>query len=233
MNSFLELQQALQSDLNINSDSTLFPLTTVKLALNRSYIKCGALFLWPETESAKKTSSVANREYYDYPNTFRPDSIWKLIIDGNDYGEPIAFRDYLYEKENNIPSGRDRIWSSQWRRYFVYPTPTSDGDMNIYVWGQKSVDTMTNDGDTTIWSNSMPECNEAVVLEAAAILKNKGEDEKPGEFRSQEAKQILVVAWGKIRSSQKKYQKTKTQYNIPDYLDHRTRFSKSKVIGNF
>ncbi len=230
MNTFLELQQEVQSDLTIGSESSLFPLATVKRAINRAYIKAGGLFLWPETEDAKKTSSVASQEYYDYPNNWRPDSIWKLVVDNQDYGDPLAFKDYLYEKENDIPSGESYLWSSQWRRYFIYPTPTTDGDFNISVWGQKTVDALSSDSDLTIWSYSMPECNEAIILEATAILKSKGEEEKAGEFRSTEAKQILIVAWGKIRQNQAKYMKTLPFFDVTDMFGQA---NTKQRIGNF
>jgi len=225
MNLFSELITAVQSDLTINDDSTLYPIATVKLALNRAYIKCGGLFLWPETEDAKKTSTQANIEYYDYPATWRPDSIWKLEVDDVDYGDPLGFKDYMFEKENDVPCGRDYIWSSQHRRYFIYPIPTTAGDYNISVWGQKTVDALTNDGDVTIWSYSMPECNEAVVLEAEAILKKKGQDVRitssggtMGDLISVEAKQILSVAWSKIRQGQEKYQQTQPMFDTPDFF---------------
>ena len=222
MNLFSELQQAVQSDVNVGSESTLFPPTTIKLAINRAYFKSAGLFRWAETEDAKKTSTQLGIDYYDYPETWRPDSIWKLVVDDVDYGNPLSFKDYQYEIEhkvgNTLPSGRERIWTSQWRRYFIYPTPTVAGDYNISVFGQRAVEAMDADADVTIFSYSMPECNEAIILEAVAILKGKGEDDKGGQFRSAEAKQILAVAWGKVRQDQAKYQTIQPMFNVPDYF---------------
>lgn len=232
MDTYLELQTEVQSDLNVDSNSTLFPLTTIKRVINRSYIKCGGLFRWPETEDAKKTSTVASQEYYDYPDTWRPDSIWKLTVDSTDYGDPLDFRDYLYEKEQDIPSGVDRMWSQQWRRFFIYPTPTTSGDNNISVWGQKIVTALSADGDITIFSYSMPECNDAIVLEASAILKAKGEDQTTTQFKSAEAKQILTIAWGKIRQERAKFEKTTPFFDVPDYFGSKTQDIKND-IGNF
>ncbi len=230
MNLFSELISAVQSDLTVDSTSSLFPLTTIKLALNRAYIKSGGLFRWPETEDAKKTSTQANQDYYDYPETWRPDTIWKLTVDGNDYGDPLAFKDFLYETENDIPCGEDYLWANQWRRFFIYPTPTVAGSNNIVVWGQMVVESLVEDDDITIWSYSMPECNEAVVLEAVAILKVKGEDDKSAEFRSAEAKGILAMAWSKIKQEQAKYEKTTPFLDIPDYYGD----TKSEdIIGDF
>lgn len=235
MNLFSELIQAVQSDMNVDGNSSQFPLATIKLALNRAYIKSGALFRWPDLEDAKKTSTEANQEYYDYPENWRPDSIWKLSVDGVRYGEnpdgsPLVYDDYLNWREDN-PDSTDKKWSNQWRRYFIYPVPTTDGDNNITVWGIRNVDTLVNDGDATIFSYSMPECNEAIILEAVAILKTKGEDAKASQFASAEAKQILVVAWSKIKQEQQKYKQVKPLFYVGDMFAGR---SDAEIkIGNF
>lgn len=222
MDLFSELITAVQSDLNIGDESSLFPLATVKLAINRAYRKAGALFPWPELQDAKKTSSVANQEYYDYPDTWRPLSVWKLTVGDERYGEepdgsPLSYDDYLNWKED-YPSSTDKKWANQWRRYFIWPIPTTNGDNNICIWGITNVETLTNNSDVTIFSYSMPECNEALVLEAVAILKSKGEEEKKGEFRSLEAKQILAGAWGKIRAEKAKYEKNQPAFDVPNYF---------------
>ena len=229
MDLFSELISAVQSDLTIGDESTLYPLATIKLAINRAYRKSGGLFRWPELEDAKVTTTQLDINYYDYPQAWIPSSIWKLVVGTADYGDPIAYKDFLYETENDIPCGEDYLWANQWRRYFIYPTPTAAGT-NITIWGQMAVTTLTADADVTIWSYSMPECNEAVVLEAVAILKAKGEEEKSGEFRSAEAKQILVVAWSKIKQDRAKYEKTTPFFNVKDMFG---KTKTSDIIGNF
>ena len=218
MDSFSELQTAVYSDITANSDSTLFPLATVKLAINRAYRKAGGLFRWAELEDAQKTSTVASQFYYDYPDNWRPDSAWKVLVDDVDYGDPLVFKDYLYEKEQDIPSGADYLWASQWRRFFLYPTPTASGSKNISIWGYKVVTTLTADSDVTIFSYSMPECNEAVVLEAVAILQAKGENEESSMFKSVEAKQMLATAWDQLKEEQAKYETTTPFLNVPNFF---------------
>lgn len=233
MDTFLEMIEAVQSDLTIGDESSLMPLATVKLAINRAYVgKVSALFKWPQTEDAKLTSTEAGLEYYDYPNLWRPNSIWKLVVDGTDYEDPLAFRDYQYEKNNELPSGFTKIWANKALKYFIYPIPTTNGSNNIEVHGQVIPEKMTSDGDTTIFSYNMPECNEAIVLEAKAILKSKGEEPKIGQFASAEAKQILVSAWGKLRQEQAKYEKTIPMLNVGDMFSHRSSVSRGR-IGNF
>ena len=156
-------------------------------------------------------------------------------MDGVRYGEnpdgsPLVYDDYLNWREDN-PDSTDKKWSNQWRRYFIYPVPTTDGDNNITVWGIRNVDTLVNDGDATIFSYSMPECNEAIILEAVAILKTKGEDAKASQFASAEAKQILVVAWSKIKQEQQKYKQVKPLFFVGDMFAGR---SDAEIkIGNF
>ena len=116
MNTFSDIDTALASDLNATSTSSLFSETTRKSAINRAYLRCAGLFRWPQTEDAKKTSTQANIEYYDYPETWRSDSIWKLTVDSIDYGDPTDYKDYLYERENDIPSGEEYLWANQHRR---------------------------------------------------------------------------------------------------------------------
>lgn len=234
MDTFLELQTTVQSDMTIGSESTLYPIGTVKLAINRAYRKAAGLFRWSELEDAKKTSTVANQEYYDYPDNWQPDSVWKVTVDDERYGEepygsPLSFPDYLNWREDN-PSSTDKKWTSQWRRYFIYPIPTTNGSNNICIWGQKAVSSMSADGDITIFSYSMPECNEAIVLEAVAILRAKGEDQNMTEFKSAEAKQILAIAWGKIRQNQDKYKKTEPMLHVDDMFG---RPQSKNLIGRF
>lgn len=237
MDLFSELVAAVQSDLTIGAESTLVTPETVKLAINRSYRKAGGLFRWAETEDAKKTSTEDGQEYYTFPDNWRPDSIWKLKVDGVRYGEgkdgsPMLFPDFLNWKED-FPDSTDLKWSTQWRRYFISPIPTSNGNNNIEIWGQKVVDKLVNDSDVTIFSYSLPECNDAIVLEAEAILKRKNEEAADAsQFFSPEAKQILIVAWNKIKQEQAKYEKTEPMFNVPDMFRRSTN-GNNTAIGDF
>ena len=168
MDTFAELISAVQSDLNVGSESSLFPLATVKLAINRAYInKVAALFRWPETKDAKTTSTNSGIDYYDYPQKFRTNSMYKLVIDGVRYGlepdgSPMEFTDFLNWKEDGI-SSTDKRWSDYQRKIFISPTPTSNGTNNMDVYGYKVPDKLTSDSDVTVFSYSTPECNEAIV----------------------------------------------------------------------
>lgn len=237
LNLFSDLISAVQSDLNVDDNSPLFPEATVKSAINRAYILASGLFKWSGTEDAKKTSTQSNLEYYDYPSNWRDDSVWRIEVDGTQYGEdpdgsPMRFEDYLvWRADSNNANSTKKKWANQKRRFFIYPVPTSAGDYNISVWGQRIVDELVNDSDYTIFSYSMPECNEAIVKEAVAILKAKGEEDKASEFRSAQAKQILVLAWNKIQQEQAKYEKDQPFFDVPDYFGSGNK--KEDIIGNF
>ena len=231
MDLFSDLIQAVQDDITVGAESALYNPALIKRAINRAYRKAGALFPWPELMDAKKTVTQANQEYYDYPRNWRSLSVWKLTITdstGTDirYGEepdgsPLSFDDYLAWRQDN-PDSTTKKWANQWRRYFIYPIPTANGSLDtginvISIWGQMVTETLVDDTDTTIFSYSANEGNEAIVLEAVAILKAKGEQEKAGEFRSVEAKQILTAYWVRIRKEMAKYEKNMPFFDVPDF----------------
>lgn len=225
MDDLADLVQAVQDDLNVGEESTLYSPGVIKRSINRAKRKVEGLYPWPELQDAKKTSSQTNQEYYDYPQNWRSNSIWKLVSvdsEGNEvrYGEdpdgsPLSFDDYLVWKEDN-PDSTEKKWANQWRRFFVWPVPTSAGTNNIHVWGIKVTSDLSADSDETVFSHSTPEANEAIVLETVAILKSKGDQEKSGEFRSTEAKQILSVAWSKIKKEMAKYEKNQPFFEVSD-----------------
>lgn len=220
MDTLEDIRIAVQDDLTVGDESTLYSPNLIDRAINRAYRKVGGLFPWPELQDALKTSTQVNQEYYDYPTTWRSNSIWKVVIDDIRYGEdpdgsPLSFDDYLNWKED-FPDSTDKKWANQWRRFFVWPIPTAQGDNNITVWGIKVVASLSAGSDTTVFSYSMPEANEAIQLEAVAILKSKSDDDKSAQFRSAEAKQILVVAWNKIAKEQAKYEKNQPFFYVSD-----------------
>lgn len=232
MDTLSQLVAAVRDDLTVGEESSLYHETSIVLSLNRAKRKAEALFPWPELQDAKKTTTQSNFNYYDYPQTWRSNSIWKLTVTNSSgeeerYGEdpdgsPLTFDDFLNWKED-YPDSTDKKWANQERRYFISPTPTFTGNLNtgigvISVWGIMTTEDLSEDADTTIFSYSMPEGNEAIVLEAVAILKAKGENEKSSEFKSLEAKQILAVAWQRIIKEKAKYEKDQPFFEVPDFF---------------
>ncbi len=224
LNTLGEMDAALLSDLNATTDSTLFPTNTRKMALNRAYRKCAALFRWPALEDSKKTSTGVGQYYYDAPTTWRPDSIWRVEVDGVPYGDapdfrPTEFSDYLnWKSDAGNANSQEKKWATQWRRYFITPTPQTQGNKNICVWGQLNVTPLSSDSDVTIFSTNMPDCNEAIVLEAGAMLKKKGEAVDMGQMLSVEAKSILSIAYNKIKQERSRVEKIEPMFNVPNFF---------------
>ena len=245
VNTFAEMLSTLQSDLTVDATSSLFDPNTASLALARSYRKIAAMYKWPATRDAKKTSTVAGQEYYDYPTNWRPDTIWKLMVDGVDYGDPLALKDYYLEQENNYPSGLTLLWGNQHNRFFITNNglpPQTNGDNNIVIFGFKVVDPLVNPTDVTIFSYNMPELNEAIILEASAILKQKGEIMQVlrrlyisgSELLSYQATSIVNAAWQKIAQENAKYEKTIPMFQVPNlFPGGRSRNNIQWSIGNF
>lgn len=220
LETLLDMRGIVQSDLSVGVGSSLYPPTTIDAALNRSYTKSYRLFRWPGTEWAKNTVTQANQEYYDAPTDFVPDSIWRVLVDDDQYGEdtdgtPITFHDYLKWKIDN-PNSTTKKWAKQWTRYFIHPTPTT-ADLVICIHGQINPSLMESESDTTIFSYNLPECNEAIIMEAEAILKHKGASPKDGEFYSAEAKGILSISFSRIKQDNSMEKKIQPMLKVPDF----------------
>lgn len=238
----VDMRSGVQTGLNASDSSSLYPPATIDLAINRAYVnKVSRLFRWPKLESAKTTATQANIENYDLPdkdNSDDPwsvDSAWRLQIGDDYYGEdpdysPMVFQDFLDWKADSVnASSTDKKWAVHGHQVFIYPTPTVK-DLVISMWGQKVAVEMSLDTSTTIFSGTMPEGNEAIVLEAVAMLKKKGEAEQSGQMLSDEAKQILVIAYSKLRQERAKYEKTQPMFNVDDMFASK---KGSHPTGNF
>lgn len=240
MDTLIEMREALQSDFSVGENSSFFPPEVIDSALNRAYRKVGALFDWPQLEDAKKTVTEANENYLDAPKTWKANSMWRLEINGVPYGDdpdhaPMSYHDFLdWKSDSNNANSTDKKWAIQWLRYFFTPTPTEAG-LVVCIWGQKNVAKMTDDDDITIFSYNSPHCNEAIVLEADAILNRKSNTIDEGRFLSAEAKQILVLENSKLRKLQARSKKTQVQYNTPDFYATNGNGIKSSsdLIGRF
>lgn len=217
-----EIRTIVQSDLNVTSSSSQFPPATIDSAINRAYRSGGSLFKWPALQDAKKTVTELNINYADAPTNWRPNSIWRLTIDGEPYGDepdysPLKFKDFLDWLDDDNAILTEKHWSVQWLRYFFNPTPSQAG-LEICIWGQENVEKLTADNSETIFTDNLPECNDAIAKEATAILKHKGELPKTGELFSAEAKTIFALAFGKIKKESGKYVKVYPFLNVPNFF---------------
>lgn len=235
METLQNIREAVQSELNVSSTSSLFSPTLIDKTIIRAYDKVQGLFKWPQLQDAKTTETQNGINYYDAPDNWRPQSIWRLAVNHVQYGEepdgsPLSFPDFLTWKEEN-PNSTLKKWSMQWLRYFISPTPTAS-EIPICIWGQKNAPAITpgTDAAVTIFSQNMPECNEALALEASAMLKRKGEKEQSGQLVSQEANAIFIVAFTKFTKDTAKQEKIMPFLHVPDMFG---RSNSKPNIGNF
>lgn len=236
VNTLAEMDAALTDDLNVDATNSIFPEATRIRALNRAYRKAAALFNWPQLMDAKKTTTQLNQDYYDVPTGWRPFSMWKLKINDETYGEdpdgsPIKFADFLIFKED-LPNDTTRKWALQEKRFFVTPTPTTAG-LQICAWGQKNVTALAEDGDTTVFSYNAVGCNEAIILEASAILKKKGEQDEKGQMLSKEAGAMLAVEFGRFGGQRANSEKIQPFFHVQDMFATRGKGARVTDIGNF
>lgn len=238
MDTFLDLITAVESDLTIGDEVSFISRDTTKLAINRARIKCESAYKWPELQDAKQTTTQTGLEYYTYPQEFKTNSIFRLEVDSVQWGEdpdgsPMRYEDYLqWRGDTYNANSTDKNWSNQQRRYFIYPVPTTSTAV-ISIWGQKVGDELVNDADTTVFSYSAPEVNEAIVLEAKAILRGKAEQEQQGQFYSIEAKALLGIAWNKIKQESGKYEKTQPFFEVGDMFRSNGTGGSNNNIGRF
>ena len=235
MDTFEDIIQAIQDDLTIDDNSSLYPLALVKRYANRAKAKAEGLFRWPQLIDSKETSSKVSQEYYEYPDRWRTNSIYRVEMDDLQYGEdpdgsPMLWNDYLaWRRDSGNASSTDKKWGNHGRLYFIFPVPTTNGSNNITIWGLKVTPDLSADGDTTVFSYNMPEGNEAIVREAVAMLKKKGQDSEGGEFVSVEAKNLLVVAFGKLKDEMSKYESVQPLFNVGDMFGNSAQDLQNKI----
>ena len=176
---------------------------------------------WPFTEKAKYTTSRAGALYYDYPDSFRSDSIRLLQIeqeDGTmaDY-QKIRYEDFMkYIQEN--PNGTDKIFSDFRRQYFINPKVPVDG-REICVWGQEKPALLVNDTDTTPFAEGDEAGEEAIIKRALMIALQKAGNYQQAAVERDEAKLILEELWARISEEQAGYQsKDRPFFDVHDFF---------------
>lgn len=162
-----DLVTELRDQLQAADNSTLYPESRLIKLIQDAYIWATQQFIWRDLVQGKITSTVANGDYYDYPEEFRSDTIIRMEIDGDPY-ERKNFEDFLDYRQNN-PTSTRRIFANYGRWFHVFPTPTSNGSGNLTVWGAIHADDLDSESSETIFSNNKESGNEAVVRKALSV----------------------------------------------------------------
>lgn len=227
MDTRAEMETELIARLQVASNSSLFPSSRITTLIQNAYKWATNLFIWPELVRAKCTSTIANAEYYDYPSEFRTGTIIRLEIDGDPYDRK-DYEDYMDYKENN-PNTTKKMFANYGRFFFVNPTPSSNGSNNIDVWGAIQADVLDDSTDETIFTNSSPEGNEAVVERGFAIAM-KRIDSAVSKSSNDEATIILgklnMDAW---KSTHRDKRLDHPRFNVPNFFGN----DRSPGVGKF
>jgi len=218
---FSELQTELQNRLSIVSTNTFWTLSMIKSWLNQANKWACNYKFWPFTEKAKYTISRANALYYDYPESFRSDSIRLLQIEQDDgimadY-KKIRYEDFVkYVLEN--PSGTDKVFSDFRRQYFINPK-VAVAKREICVWGQEKPALLVNDTDKTPFAEGDEAGEEAIIKRALMIALQKASNYQKATIERDEARLILEDCWARISEEQAGYQsKNREFFDVPDFF---------------
>lgn len=199
-----EIKQAIRDDLSIETGDFFYSDAYIQRIANRSVKWFAALHRWQQTQYAYYRNSVAGQEYYNYPEKFQTDTIWKLTFNGEDY-DRTAFSEYLKYQEDNTGTSTDKVFSDFRRQFFINPAPTVEAE--IAVWGHLVPDDMSADADTHPFAGEAdPE--EAIVKYAlgTALKKGRGSLYDKGVAEIAGAKSIADAIWERQKQEQADYQ---------------------------
>lgn len=213
MQTYLEMRTELQSRLGVSSNSSKYPSSRIQQLIKDSHMWATSLFIWDPLVKARKTSSVINQEYYDYPSDFRTNTIIELELDGTEYDRK-NYETYKDYKRNHPNSTDTKIFANFGRQYFIFPIPTVANSNTLVVWGAIQATQLSADGDTTIFSLSDEQGNEAIVQKALAVAKNE-----PGGADEKSAIAILTNMFDKQQKAKQNDQIIeRPRFNVPDFF---------------
>jgi hypothetical protein len=223
-----DLESELVSQLQVASNSSLFPATRITELIRTSYKKATELFIWNDLVKAKCTRSFSGYEYYDYPDEFRSGTIIRLEMDDEPY-ERKNFEDYLDYKHEN-PSSTLKMFASFGRQYFIWPVPTTTGTDNITIWGAVVADALDDATDETIFTNNNEDCNLAVVGLALSIALKRVD----ASVSKKEEDSAIATLSRHNATEQATTQRDKRiqhpRFNVPNYFARRSR---THPVGGF
>ena len=78
MDTRTEMETELVAQLQVASNSSLFPSTRITSLIQNAYKWATNLFIWTDLVKAKTTSTGTNQEYYDFPEEFRSNTVVRL-----------------------------------------------------------------------------------------------------------------------------------------------------------
>ena len=141
-----ELRTALNNRISSAKVGGFWTSTQKDEWLNFSLVRICNWRRWKFLELAKTVDggSLANQEYYDYPDDFKIDSIYYMEVNAKEYLKK-RWSDYQTYKANK---SSDKIFTSYSNYYFIYPVITTAG-LVIDIWGIVKATKMASEADTS------------------------------------------------------------------------------------
>jgi len=222
-----DIETEVIARLQVASNSTLYPSARITTIVQNAYLWATQLVVWHDLVRARTTGTVANQEYYDYPENFRSESIIRMEVDGVEYNRK-NFEDYLDFIKNN-PTSTKKIFASFGRQFFVHPIPTTNGSANLIAWGAIQADTLSLTTSVPVFSYNKEEANEAVIKKALSIALIRSD---PNLAKSEETEAIsilLKLSTDENKNTQRNQRLEHPMLAVPDFFGS----NGSTPIGRF
>ena len=216
-----EMETELQLQLQASNNSSLYPASRLTSLIQNAYKSATTLFKWLALARAKTTSTTAKGAgddvcYYDYPDEFRTNTIFRVQIDGDEYNRK-SFESFL-DYRNRYPTGNaKRIFANYQRFVFISPD-TSVGTNNMDIWGIIQAPELSLPGSETIFSGNSDDANMAVIGLALAIALKKVDPKL-----SEKEKTDALLTLGKLNSDEwaeyaRDQQLDTPLFEVPDFF---------------
>jgi hypothetical protein len=218
METFLDIQNSLKSDLLSSASSTLFTTDRIKELVNNGNQRATSLFSWPALERARVTTLpnvFDGDQYIDYPEDYRTDTMKEYIIVDSKKFSRMGWDEFVTHQLED--SNDDDLYFADYaRQVFIYPHQTPG--VNVTLWGQIQAPKLVDDDDLTIFSKHDESGNIAIkklalseaLLNIDPILSDK---EEKGAIA------LLSVIWDKIARRQQYAQpKHKQMFRVYDFF---------------
>jgi len=167
---FEELQQDLDDRISAAKVTGFWSVDAKKEWLNQAGQRVCDFRPWEFLKTAKTITTMGEREYYDYPEEFKYNSIYNIKIEDEEYySEAGRYRKKWDDFQRYKNAGSiDKIFTNHNKWYFLCPVPEDGKTMQLY--GLRKWEKLIEDTDEPITPS---EFDEAIVRTALASCLRK------------------------------------------------------------
>jgi hypothetical protein len=237
---FSEAKYALARKLDINYDDIanngLFTDADLSGYIELGLIRAWDYKPWPFTQAVKTGTTIANTDYYDYPQDVMNGSLYLLKVGGNEF-KKLLMEDYLRFLQYN-PSDTSRYWSEAQTYIFINKNAYTQGVDTFDLYGKGIAPHLSNPTDLLPFSpttdNEEYSGNEAIVQLAysEALDSEKKKNPQAAEVERKKAYQTLDLLWKPFADSKAFLQTQRPLFHAPNYFPDYPNARRSP-IGNF